>query len=200
MPTRDHLLAAAERVIRREGLGGATTRAIATEAGCAEGTLYNHFEDKQDLIAEVMTTRLPAFIQYAVDLPGRAGTGSLRGNLTELAELAIAFFREIAPMVASTLGDPDLRARHLKSLAEHGRGPHRPILALAEYLQAEQRIGRVRKRIDTAAVATLFLGGCFQFAFLTLGLPPELLPVDEDQLIKGAIRALLVGLEPESKE
>lgn len=200
MPTRDELLDAAERVIRREGLGGATTRAIAFEAGCSEGSLYNHFSDKGDLIAEVMATRLPAFIQAAKELPAKSGTGSVRANLLEFSELAVEFYRQIAPMVATTVANPELRERHLAVLREHGRGPHEPVMALAEYLQAEQRLGRVRKRVDAPVAAALLLGACFQFAFFTLGVPTELMPFDATQLTRGAVKTLLSGLTPETQE
>jgi AcrR family transcriptional regulator len=49
--TKQRLLDAAERVIRTKGLAAASTREIAREAGCADGTLYNHFSDRADLFA-----------------------------------------------------------------------------------------------------------------------------------------------------
>jgi AcrR family transcriptional regulator len=41
---------AAVRLVAREGLAAATTAAIAAQAGFAEGTLYRHFESKDDLL------------------------------------------------------------------------------------------------------------------------------------------------------
>jgi AcrR family transcriptional regulator len=48
--TRDRLLRAATGIVAREGMAAATTAAIAAEAGVAEGTLYRHFESKDDLL------------------------------------------------------------------------------------------------------------------------------------------------------
>lgn len=48
--TRDRLLRAATAIVARDGMAAATTAAIAAEAGVAEGTLYRHFESKDDLL------------------------------------------------------------------------------------------------------------------------------------------------------
>jgi len=50
--TREKLLRAAMGIVAREGLAAATTAAIAEEAGVAEGTLYRHFDSKDDLLIE----------------------------------------------------------------------------------------------------------------------------------------------------
>jgi AcrR family transcriptional regulator len=48
--TRDRLIKAAVTLGAREGMAAATTAAIAQLAGFAEGTLYRHFESKDDLL------------------------------------------------------------------------------------------------------------------------------------------------------
>lgn len=45
----DALVAAAEAVIARNGYAGATMQDIAREAGCASGTLYLYFKNKEEL-------------------------------------------------------------------------------------------------------------------------------------------------------
>ncbi len=54
MDKRRQILEAAERVFRAKGLAGATTREIARDAGCAEGTIYLHFEDRMALFSAVL--------------------------------------------------------------------------------------------------------------------------------------------------
>src|SRR5690242_6505813 len=48
--TRDKLMRAAVAIVAREGMAAATTSAIAAEAGVAEGTLYRHYDSKDDLL------------------------------------------------------------------------------------------------------------------------------------------------------
>ena len=56
-PSRDleqALVDAAERVLVREGLGGVTVRAVATEAGVAPMGVYNRFGSKDGLVSAVL--------------------------------------------------------------------------------------------------------------------------------------------------
>jgi AcrR family transcriptional regulator len=48
--TRERLLRSAVAIVAKDGLAAATTAAIAAEAGVAEGTLYRHFDSKDDLL------------------------------------------------------------------------------------------------------------------------------------------------------
>ncbi|MFC1951220.1 helix-turn-helix domain-containing protein, partial [Chloroflexota bacterium] len=44
------ILSAARRVFSQKGFAEATTAEIAREAGVSEGTIYNYFESKRDLL------------------------------------------------------------------------------------------------------------------------------------------------------
>src|SRR5215208_772085 len=140
--TRAQLVDAAERVLRTKGLARATTKEIAREAGYAEGTLYLHFADKLDLVRAVHERLLPAFVELVGHLPGKAGTGTVQGNLTELARGALQLYRDILPLGSSLFADPELLERFRNLLAERGGGPHRAWEPVIAYLRAEQALGR----------------------------------------------------------
>jgi AcrR family transcriptional regulator len=55
---REAILQAARAVFARDGLDGATLRAIAAEAGIAVGTVYLHFATKEVLYAELLAGSL----------------------------------------------------------------------------------------------------------------------------------------------
>lgn len=194
MPTREEILDAALEVIRAHGVSRATTREIARTAGCAEGSLYNHFDDKWQLVTCVLAERLPTFLPLLEALPARAGQGTVAGTLGELMRAAIAFYVELVPMVATSLADPELRRRHRAAVTEHGRGPHRSVGAVARYLRGEQRLGRLRADADCDAVASVVIGTCFHHAVLRLTLPDHLRPTDQETLVSTTVTALLTGL------
>ena len=160
--TREQLVDAAERVLRAKGLARATTKEIAREAGYAEGTLYLHFADKLDLVRAVHERLLPGFIEMVSHLPERAGTGTVEGNLTDLAHGALGLYRDMLPLGSSLFADPELLERFRALLAERGGGPHRAWEPVVAYLRAEQALGRV--------------GACQQLVFVELMTGPETLP------------------------
>ena len=195
--TREQLVAAAERVLRTKGLARATTREIAREAGYAEGTLYLHFADKLDLVRAVHERLLPTFIEVVKRLPERAGSGTVEGNLTELATSALDMYRDLLPLGSSLFADPELLARFRGLLAARGAGPQRAWEPVIAYLRAEQALGRVDPDADPAAAALLLLGACQQLVFVELLSGPETLPFPD--LTKAAaelVATLLAGLAP----
>ena len=197
--TRELLIDAARKVITERGVSGATTKQIAQAAGCSEGTLYNHFADKRELVVAAMSEEVPAFVAFHRELPDRAGTGTVRGNLEELARLALEFYTEILPFVAPTFSNPELRERHRAYAVEHDRGPHKALGSVAEYLRRERRSGRVHKRIDPDATAMLLLGACFQYAALGVGFGHDLLDLDPDDFVPLTVRSLIAGLDPKDR-
>jgi len=56
---RDAVLAAALRVFAREGVEGASMRAIAREAGCDASLIYYYFENKEAIFEAILDERVP---------------------------------------------------------------------------------------------------------------------------------------------
>ncbi|MEV5497848.1 helix-turn-helix domain-containing protein [Nonomuraea fuscirosea] len=164
MGTRDVILDAAAEVMAERGLANVTTRQIAGAAGFTEAALYKHFTNKADLLVAVIRERSPGFTQLAQALKG---DNSLLDDLTAAARAAIDFYRTGFPMLASIFADPGTLAAHKEELRRQGAGPHMANQAVAAYLRAQQKAGRVRRDADVTAAAGLLLGACFQHAFLS---------------------------------
>jgi AcrR family transcriptional regulator len=195
--TREQLVDAAERVLRAKGLTRATTKEIAREAGYAEGTLYLHFADKLDLVRAVHERLLPEFVEMVSRLPERAGTGTVAGNLTDLARSALGLYRDMLPLGSSLFADPELLERFRIMLAERRGGPQRAWEPVVAYLRAEQTLGRVNPGADPAAAALLLLGACQQLVFVELMTGPEALPFrDPPDPAPALVATLLAGLAP----
>jgi len=196
--TRAQLVDAAERVLRSKGLARATTKEIAREAGCAEGTLYLHFADKLDLVRAVHERLLPGFIEMVSHLPERAGTGTVEGNLADLARGALGLYRDMRPLGSSLFADPELLQRFQVMLAERQGGPQRAWEPVVAYLRAEQALGRVDPGADPAAATLLLLGACQQLVFVELMTGSEALPFhDPPDPAPALVATLLAGLAPQ---
>jgi AcrR family transcriptional regulator len=62
---RDHILDSAIAVFDAEGFRGATVHAIAQTAGVSDGTVYNVFENKEDILLAVLQRLLQNSLQSA---------------------------------------------------------------------------------------------------------------------------------------
>ncbi|WP_460060599.1 TetR/AcrR family transcriptional regulator [Streptomyces sp. YKOK-I1] len=78
--TSEELVAAAIRVIGREGVAAATTRKIAEEAGVPQGTVHYWFADKNALLEDVVR-EITARLERTVAIGDRPGGGTTREDL-----------------------------------------------------------------------------------------------------------------------
>jgi AcrR family transcriptional regulator len=191
---REHLLDAAARVLDEHGAAAVTTRRIAELAGCSEGSIYNHFANKEELISCVVGERIARFPAVISQLGATAGTGDVRAHLHEIAGLAIEFFRRGLPMMSVATHDAGARA-HCRELHAAGHGPWRTTADMAVWLRKEQQLGRVHAAADPDAVASALLGSCLFHATMSLAWGSDLAP-DDDTAIERAVAAVWQGLAP----
>lgn len=194
--TRAHILAAAEQLIRDRGLKGCTTRAIAEIAQCAEGSIYRYFPDKHAIIHEIVRTRFPEFLVMVETLPERAGAGTVRKNLEQLAVGALAFYRVILPVVFGAMADRELLEEQRRHFAERKVGPMKFIGSVAAYLSRERKMGRISERAATEHAARLLLGACFSQAAVEALLGDEARIGTDEHFARDTVRTLMEGLEP----
>jgi AcrR family transcriptional regulator len=193
MDTRLHILDAVERLVRKKGVGRVTTKEIAREAGCAEGSIFNHFTGKDDLLLAVVGERLPDFGAVGRDLEG----GDLSGNLTRLAVAAIRLFESVVPVAVSLFADIELLARHKEIMRGRKGGPHNMLRVVAAYLEAEQRRGVIRADADSIAVAAQLFGACFFWVFIDQTNGTRLVPgKSEKRFVEDLVASVVSSLMP----
>ncbi|GAA3257780.1 TetR/AcrR family transcriptional regulator [Nonomuraea helvata] len=158
---REHLVATAERLLGRHGAANLTVRAIAREAQVADGVLYNHFADKEELLALALHAHVRTVQQSLPPLPSRAGHGDLEDNLRAYVTYGVRLHLAILPAFAGLLAQPAVLARfaELGNPMGQGRGLHAELTA---YLGAEQALGRLSPEAHPDAAATMIVGACHE--------------------------------------
>jgi len=87
---RDELLAAARVVFTREGYMGASMDAVAAEAGASKRTVYQYFEDKQQLFAAtVLDTVDRGYEYFKPRIQALAETNDVESALHDLAHAGV---------------------------------------------------------------------------------------------------------------
>lgn len=153
------ILEAAARVFAQKGYHAATTKKIAAEAGVSEGTIYNYFQSKEDLLLSVPrllseTTALPALSQM-LTTPITSGEEEQK-LMTIVLENAFQTLQsnvDFIKVLFSTLPTMDE-----ETLEEYLRRiPFYFAQAVEEFLQTRIAQG-VYRPMNTTVVARAFMG------------------------------------------
>jgi AcrR family transcriptional regulator len=137
---RNQILDGAAAVFADRGFHGATTKEIANAAGVSEGTIYNYFDTKFDLLIGLLS-RLAEIEQLPAEL-----TSALQGDVRSFFVRAFThrlgrieqggeMLRAILPQV---FVNPDLREQF------HRKYVLRIAAMLEQYVQAQIELGRIR--------------------------------------------------------
>ncbi len=157
-PARQLLLTAAARVFARDGLEGATTRAISREAGVNEVTLFRHFGTKEHLIEAVVGS---AFGERAPESESGAPAAerTLRSDLESLARRYEELLVANLPLIRTMIGEI-----HRHALCQHQalKGIFSPMRdALVSRLRRASASGEARPELDPELSADIFAGAIF---------------------------------------
>lgn len=194
---KEQILTAAARVFSRKGFERATIAEIAHEAGVSEGSIYNYFQNKLDLLVCIpQQIVLPAAHTLVAEVfqPATATPPSPEVVLTRIARNMIAIVRQntdLFRVLLSTLPTAD-RALQEKYLATV---PIYLVGMLETYVQAQMQAGIFRSDLNPTAVARAFPG----MMILTLLIQdlvqsPNLSRLSDDEVITTVVRLFLHGL------
>ena len=154
---RAQIMDAAAQVFAEKGFHRATTRQIASAAGVSEGTIYNYFDSKADLLIG-MVTRLAEMEHLGVELEE-----ALQGDVKDFF---IAMFRHRLGLIGQKdetilavwpemMVNPALRERFYQQFVSQ------TTRLLEQYVQARVEMGQVRPldvSLVVRAVQSMFIG------------------------------------------
>ena len=179
-----HLLNEGKRLFDPAGL---TTRAVTAEAGVANGVLHRHFRDLDEFLASFLASRLEAIADGVAAMPGRAGSRTVAGNLTEATvEVFGANAQALMSLVAAK---PDLGPA-----VEHATGGLGDIERyFCDYLDAEKKLGRIGPGADTGTLAFTLLGTVHHLVITRRDGAPDL-----QQQVRRIVAALITGMDTDA--
>jgi AcrR family transcriptional regulator len=195
--TRTRILEAATQLLRDKGISGTTTREIARAAGLSDAAIYSHFKSRGELLKALIPVSLVDYKGTAEAFLKRVGQGTVKGNLKFLLKVARDFFLDASPKIALILAEPEL-------FNDPGGQPISPDRSnkaetfMADYIRAEQRMGRINEDADAAAIGTILWATAFYEGF-TAGLLGTAFTAVRPSSAEDIIDALMVGLAPRKK-
>ena len=192
--TKTKILDAAAQLLRDKGLSGTTTREIARAAGLSDAAIYSHFKSRAELLKALIPVSLVDYKGSAEAFLKRVGQGTVKGNLKFLMKLARDFFQDASPKIALILVEPEL----FSDLGARPISPEKSNKAetfMADYIRAEQRMGRINEDADAAAIGMILLATAFYEGF-TAGLLGTAFTAQRPSSADEIIDALVVGLAP----
>jgi AcrR family transcriptional regulator len=142
---RDEILSATWRVIARDGITGATIRAIAKEANCSRGILGHYFDDKADILGSALVlSHRRVGARMAQASTGLTGLAALRAVMLEA--LPLDERRDLEAQIEISFWGRALGNARLREL-QHSEFD-RLCARLHGHLQEAARLGELARECD----------------------------------------------------
>jgi AcrR family transcriptional regulator len=193
--TRTKILDAASRLLREKGISGMSTREIARAAGLSDAAIYSHFKSRDELLSALVPVSLGDYKGNAEAFLKRVGQGTVKGNLKFAMKLACDYFRDVSPKIALVLAEPELFNEPGGRQIPKG---HKAETFMADYIRAEQRMGRINEDVDAATIAAIVVATAFYEGF-TAGLLGKAFTVARPSSAEEVIDILMVGFAPRKR-
>ena len=167
---RDQILDGARRVFLRDGFAGASTDAIAAEAGVSKRTLYAYYPSKEDLFVGVLS-------KLTLENPQIRALESMEGMSPKNRKEFRRDLLELAQKIVTTMMQPDYLALLRTTIADTHRFPQlgglfratvpeRAMSTFAVFIERVRERGMVRKDVNGDVAARMFVGPLLTYAVL----------------------------------
>jgi AcrR family transcriptional regulator len=194
------ILDAAAQVFAEKGFSRATTKEIADIANVSEGTIYNYFGSKHDLLLGIADRLIgSAMNQTMSELANLDAVASdVSAYIDAIMRNSARFVREnqsfLQALATEIWTDQELQEQFFTRILE-------PIFASGDrYLQALVPAGKTRPCQVEIVVPTI--GGSLVFISMLRALAPDyfLANFSDDEVVDELTRLYVCGLRPDSKE
>ncbi len=186
---RMQILMGASQVFAEKGYHQATTKEIAKAAGVSEGTIYNYFTNKRDLLVAMvnaigMQSVRNIMIDETLDNPKEFLTAILKDRF----EIGKQFGNRMSPLIAEMFTDAEMRKTIYDQIAMPIAGH------LEKFIQANIDAGRFHP-VNPVVATRYFVGGAFvNFALKLSEVDKRYNDISEDELIEQLVSHFLNGL------
>ncbi len=153
---RDEVIEAALALFMRKGIKATTTRDIALRARISEGTIYRHFESKDELAEVLFEQNLTYFWKFLKGYLKNAQSPE------DMLRAYVAGFFEFARREQRRYGF--ITAAHQTELKKQSRGKMKPKDMLAKILRLGQKQG-VFRTVDADLAGAMLMGTIMQTIF-----------------------------------
>ena len=189
---RSEILTAAAKVFSEKGYQRTTTRDIAEAAQVSEGTIYNYFKSKDELlIALMMDLKDGLQLESKLDRGSTAGSRSLVLDLlNDRQNFVSENYGTLKAVLAEILVNPELNERYYRELVE-------PVFKhLETHLKAHSDRGQIE--VEDTAIATRIILGTIMGLFLLHTLGDPVVRENWEKMPDQVVDLLFDGLEVDS--
>lgn len=193
----EQILDAAAHLFAERGFHRTTTKDIAQAADVAEGTLYNYFETKNDLLFAILSRLSESELPQAGLVPGAVGpvqvsAGNAREHFASLLDLRREYVEENSVMLQAILSEilanAELRQRYADQLLT-------PTLnGLEKELTLRIKLGQLSD-LDVPATARVLTSMWIGLFILQLLEDPQKRP-DWERLTQATVHMIFDGMSP----
>jgi len=194
---RNQILDAAARLFARKGYKGATIREIAREAGVAEGTIYNYFDNKHDLLISLPQRISWPMVSSFVKFTRRQGPDTVADDedqMVQLLQASMSSMQQHTDAVKVLLAyipfmDEEVQAQFLEETTRF----FTRIFDFEGFLQKRVEAGAFRP-LNTAIAARAFVGMVLVFVLSQEILPGrKVLPMSYEEIAHEVVQLFLYG-------
>jgi AcrR family transcriptional regulator len=188
--TRNKILQAALVLIRKKGFKGATTRAIAEEAGVNEVTLFRHFKNKAGLIEAIFEqfSYVPALSKTIKE----KSEGDLEKDLYLFAKLYFQLLMENGELILISLKESELTPSLDQEVIKIPKQLKESLMSYFTKMKNEGKL--IETNIEAQALTFIWM--IFGYFQSTIRYGNQITKLSAEEFIKNSVKVFARGLRP----